>query len=50
MGADPWPYGIDANRQGLEAMCQYAQEQGLTERLVSVDELFAPNTRHSFAV
>jgi 4,5-dihydroxyphthalate decarboxylase len=50
MGADPWPYGIDANRPALEAMCQYAQEQGLTERRVTVDELFAPNTHHSFAV
>jgi len=50
MGADPWPYGIDANRAALEAMCQYAQEQGLTERRVAVEELFAPNTRESFHV
>jgi 4,5-dihydroxyphthalate decarboxylase len=50
MGSDPWPYGLDSNRATLEAMCQYAQEQGLTERRVSVDELFAPNTRESFHV
>ena len=50
MGRDPWPYGVPANRATLDAMCQYAQEQGLTARRVSVDELFAPNTLESFHV
>ena len=50
MGPDPWPYGIAANQATLEAMCQYAQEQGLTARRVAVDELFAPNTREGFHV
>ncbi len=44
MGPDPWPYGVAPNRPALEAMCQYAHEQGLTARRVAVDELFTPNT------
>jgi 4,5-dihydroxyphthalate decarboxylase len=50
MGHDPWPYGVEANRATLEAMCQYAQEQGLTQRLVAVEELFAPNTLQAFHI
>jgi 4,5-dihydroxyphthalate decarboxylase len=50
MGRDPWPYGVPANQATLDAMCQYAQEQGLTARRVAVDELFAPNTLESFHV
>jgi 4,5-dihydroxyphthalate decarboxylase len=50
MGADPWPYGVAPNRPALEAMCQYAQEQGLTARRVTVEELFAPNTAEMFRV
>ncbi|MDZ7702101.1 MAG: hypothetical protein U5J98_08575 [Halobacteriales archaeon] len=43
-GDDYWPYGVEANREVLEAMCAYSHEQGLTSRQLSVDELFAPNT------
>jgi 4,5-dihydroxyphthalate decarboxylase len=50
MGRDPWPYGVAPNRATLAAMCQYAYEQGLTPRVVSVDELFAPNTYEPFHV
>jgi 4,5-dihydroxyphthalate decarboxylase len=50
MGHDPWPYGVEPNRATLEAMCQYAQEQGLTQRRVAVEELFAPNTLEAFRV
>ncbi|OJJ48711.1 hypothetical protein ASPZODRAFT_14837 [Penicilliopsis zonata CBS 506.65] len=42
MGDDYWPYGVEANRTTLEALTRYLWEQGLTERLVGVDELFAP--------
>ena len=48
MGHDFWPYGIEPNRNTLEAMCQYAHEQGLTTRRVAVDELFAPNTAEAW--
>src|SRR5579884_2020457 len=50
LGRDPWPYGVAANRHTLEAMCQYAHEQGLTERRVAVEELFAPNTIETFRI
>ncbi|HZU05508.1 MAG TPA: ABC transporter substrate-binding protein [Chloroflexota bacterium] len=43
-GPDWWSYGVEANRPSLEALVQYAHEQGLTYRRVSVDELFAPST------
>ncbi len=43
-GDDSWPYGIEANRKSLEAFVTYAYEQGLCERRVAVEELFAPET------
>jgi 4,5-dihydroxyphthalate decarboxylase len=44
-GGDAWPYGVEPNRKTLEAFLQYAHEQGVTHRRLSVDELFAPETR-----
>ena len=38
---DPLPYGIERNRAMLEAVIQYAVEQGIIPRRVAVDELFA---------
>ena len=40
-GDDPWAYGIEPNRKVLEAMIQYSFEQGLAERVVALEELFA---------
>jgi 4,5-dihydroxyphthalate decarboxylase len=34
-------HGIDANRRVLETVAQYSLEQGLTPRLMKLDELFA---------
>jgi 4,5-dihydroxyphthalate decarboxylase len=39
---DAFPYGLAANSHVLEAMTQYAHEQGLTPRKVDVGELCAP--------
>jgi 4,5-dihydroxyphthalate decarboxylase len=39
-GDDFWPYGIEANRRTLEAFVQYAAEQGVAQRRVTVEELF----------
>ena len=50
MGQDYWPYGVEANRITLEAMTQYAYEQGLATRKYSLEELFAPNTYKQFKV
>jgi 4,5-dihydroxyphthalate decarboxylase len=42
MRADPFPYGIAANRAELEAITQYSFEQGLTPRKLALDEVFYP--------
>lgn len=33
-------HGVDANRRLLETMCRYSHEQGLSTRLMTVDEVF----------
>jgi 4,5-dihydroxyphthalate decarboxylase len=43
-GRDPLPYGIAPNRQALEDIIQYAMEQKIIARPVTVEELFPPNT------
>jgi 4,5-dihydroxyphthalate decarboxylase len=43
-GADPWPQGLRKNRANLERFVGYSQDQGLIERKLTVEELFAPNT------
>jgi 4,5-dihydroxyphthalate decarboxylase len=42
MGADPWPYGLEPNRQILTAFVQYLVDQHFIEAPVPVDDLFAP--------
>ena len=42
---DPLPYGIEPNRHVLEELIGHALKQGIITRRVSVDELFAANTR-----
>jgi len=42
MGEDYWPYGVDANRKVLETICRYHYEQGISKRLMTVEELFLP--------
>ena len=37
-------HGIAANRATLETAAQYSLEQGLTPRLVALDEVFARST------
>jgi len=39
---DPYPFGIEPNRKALEAMTQFAVDQGMVPRKYSVEELFAP--------
>ncbi len=43
-GGDPYPYGLAPNLATLEAATQFSFEQGLSDRKVSVEELFAPET------
>jgi 4,5-dihydroxyphthalate decarboxylase len=40
-------HGIKANRKVIETIAQYSQEQGLTQRLIKIDELYAPNVLES---
>jgi len=39
---DPWPYGIEPNRQTLEALITYQEDLGLIAAPVKVDDLFVP--------
>jgi 4,5-dihydroxyphthalate decarboxylase len=47
---DLWTYGLEANRAQLETFLDYHYKQGLSERRVSIEELFAPNTVEEFAI
>jgi 4,5-dihydroxyphthalate decarboxylase len=40
-------HGIKANRKVIETIAQYSLEQGLTQRLIKIDELYAPNVLES---
>jgi 4,5-dihydroxyphthalate decarboxylase len=40
-------HGVKANRKVIETIAQYSLEQGLTQRLVKVDELYAPSVLES---
>ncbi len=44
VGADPLPYGVEANRKTLEFLAQEAHSQGFTSRQFSLEELFVPST------
>jgi 4,5-dihydroxyphthalate decarboxylase len=44
MGADLWPYGVEANKAALDALCRWSYEQGLSPRRLEPAELFWPST------
>jgi len=44
MGQDFWKYGVHENMPEIEALTQYACEQGLVDRKIAVAELFARST------
>jgi 4,5-dihydroxyphthalate decarboxylase len=48
MGEDFWSYGVEPNRKALESFLKQHHSEGLSQRLVSVDELFHPGTLESF--
>lgn len=50
MGEDIWPYGVEQNRAVLETFLRHHHAQGLSERLVEVDELFHPATVDTFRI
>ncbi len=50
MGPDFWPYGLERNRTTLATFLRYSFEQGLSKRLLTPEELFAPETLESFVI
>jgi 4,5-dihydroxyphthalate decarboxylase len=44
MGQDFWKYGAHESARDIEALTQYAYEQGLVDRKIPIDELFARST------
>ncbi|MBI2359059.1 MAG: ABC transporter substrate-binding protein [Deltaproteobacteria bacterium] len=49
-GSDWWPYGIEPNRHVLETLIRYMGEQGLIDRPLKVEEVFAPSTAGEFKI
>ena len=47
---DYWPYGIEGSRKTLEAFLAYCDEQGVTHRKMTPEDLFVPETQTSFKV
>ena len=43
-GDDPWPHGINKNRANLERFMAYSLDQGLMEKKLTVEDLFASST------
>jgi 4,5-dihydroxyphthalate decarboxylase len=50
MGDDFWPYGLDKNMPTLTRFLQYHYEQGLSKRLLTPKELFAPESLERFKI
>jgi 4,5-dihydroxyphthalate decarboxylase len=47
-GKEIWAYSVSGSRPTLEALVQYLDEQGLTQRKMTVEELFVPNVREHY--
>ncbi len=43
-GEDPWPHGVKKNRANLERFIGYSLDQGLMDKKLEVEELFARST------
>ena len=44
LGEDYWSYGLEANHHTLATFLRYHHEQGLSRRLMTPEELFAPES------
>ncbi len=49
-GADPFAYGLEANRKTLDAFCRFAHDQDVTQRRLTPDDLFPQEVRASARV
>lgn len=50
LGEDYWSYGLAANRDALAVFLRYHHEQGLSRRLYTPEELFAPESIESAVI
>ncbi|MBL1435023.1 MAG: ABC transporter substrate-binding protein [Rhodobacteraceae bacterium] len=50
MGDDFWPYGLEKNRNTLQTFLRYHHEQGLSPKLLSPEDMFAPETLEEFVI
>ena len=50
MGKDFWSYGLEANREAVGMLLRYHHEQGLSDRLLTAEEIFAPETFESYKI
>lgn len=50
MGEDYWSYGVASARRTLETFVRHHHSQGLSARLMAVDELFHPATYESYSI
>jgi 4,5-dihydroxyphthalate decarboxylase len=50
LGKDFWPYGVDANRATLDAFLAFAHEQGVCERRLAPEDLFAEQVGAEFRI
>jgi 4,5-dihydroxyphthalate decarboxylase len=48
MGEDFWSYGVEPNRKTLETFLRHHHAQGLSSRLLKVEELFHPTTFETY--
>jgi len=48
MGDDFWAYGVEPNRKTLEVFLQHHHAQGLSPRVVKVEELFHPSVYETY--
>lgn len=50
MGHDFWPYGFEPNVHTLSTFLRYSHEQGLSQRVLTPQQLFAPESLESFKI
>lgn len=50
LGEDDWSYGVDKARKTLETFVRHHHAQGLSKRLMAVEELFHPATYESYSI
>ncbi len=50
LGEDYWSYGVQAARQTLETFVRHHHAQGLSKRLMAVEELFHPATYETYSI